>query len=117
VVVVVRRRCPVNCAHGWKTLVEQLTDALWFGVWFVYGGLVACGACWCGAYGGLRVWEEWDRDWVRRREQRRIDREAARGVRAVEEYLQLQNPESTDGLDGAQTTSALKGHRRRRRQR
>ena len=106
----------MNLAHAWQTLAEQLTDALWLGIWFIYGGLVACGACGCVGYGGLRAWQEGERDWVRRREQRRIDREVARGVRAVEAYLQLQTPESTEVFDGEQSPSSLKGHRRKRRQ-
>lgn len=98
----------MNYAHAWQTLAEQLTDALWFGIWFICGGLVACGACWCVGYGGLRACQEWDRDWARRRQQRRIDREAARGVRAVEAYLQFQIPQSTEVPDRKQSPSALK---------
>lgn len=106
----------MNTTHAWQALAEQLTDALWLGAWSLYGGLVACGACWCVGYGGARAWEEWDHDWVRRREQRRIDREAARGLRAIEEFLQLQIPASSNALDGEELPSAAKGHRRRRRQ-
>ncbi|GAA4107352.1 hypothetical protein GCM10022215_00140 [Nocardioides fonticola] len=106
----------MNSTHAWQALAKELTDALWLGAWFLYGGLVACGACWCVGYGGARAWEEWDHDWVRRREQRRIDREAARGLRAIEEFLQRQIPASSNALDGEELPSAAKGHRRRRRQ-
>lgn len=106
----------MNSAQVWQALVEQLADALWVGMGFLYGGLVACGACWCVGYGGARAGEEWDRDRVRRREQRRIDREAARGVGAIEEFLRLQIPASGKALDGEESPSAAKGYRRRRRQ-
>ncbi len=106
----------MGSGHAWQGLANLVADALWYGMWFLYGGLLACGACWCAGYGGFRAWQEWDRDWARRREERRQERrtakEAARGLRAVEDFLQHQT--IVDGGDSPQRDS--RGHRWGRRQ-
>lgn len=99
--------------YAWQALADLLADAAWYAMWFLYGGLVAFGSCWCLGYGGYRAWQEWDRDWLRRREQRRIDREVTRGLRQVEDFLQHQTPARTEGLDGAKPSRAPRAHRRR----
>lgn len=100
--------------HAWQALADRLADAAWYAMWSLYGGLVAAGSCWCFGYCGYRAWQEWDRDWLRRREQRRIDREVARGLRQVEQFLQHQTPTWTEGLDGAKPPLAPRSHRRGR---
>jgi hypothetical protein len=100
-----------DCA--WQALADRLADAAWHAMWFLYGGLVAFGSCWCFGCGAYGVWQEWDRDWLRRRGQRRIDREVARGLRQVEEFLQQQTPARTEGSDGAKPSRGYRGHRRR----
>jgi len=76
-------------------LADLLSDAVWHTVWWIYGGMVAFGSCWLIGCGGYRAWQQWDRDWIARREQRRasrVDRDVARGLREVEEFLRLQCP-------------------------
>lgn len=103
--------------YAWQALADLLTDALWYALWVLYGGLVAFGSCWCVGYGGYRAWQEWEREWPRRREgrrDRRIDREVARGLRQIEDLLRDQSPEPAASLDGPKPSRAARGHRRRR---
>lgn len=89
--------------YGWQALASLLAETLWYAMWLLYGGLVAWGACWLAWYGGYRAWQEWDRDWLRRREERRITKEAVRGLRAVEDFLQHQTPTATNGPEPRRT--------------
>lgn len=99
--------------YGWQALASMLCDAAWYALWYLYGGLVASGACWFTGYGGYRAWQEWDREWLRRREERRINKEAIRGLRAVEDFLQHQTPVATNSPEPPKDT---KGSRKARPQ-
>lgn len=101
----------------WQRLADLLCDVVWHAVWWLYGGMVAFGSCWWIGYGGYRAWQEWDRDWLQRREERRasrIDRDVARGLREVEEFLRLQCPAPVSGLHGEKRPKVPRGHRRPR---
>lgn len=99
--------------HAWQALADLLADAAWYAMRYLYGSLVAFGSCWCLGCDGYRAWQEWNRDWLRQNEERRIDREVTRGLRQVEAFLQHQTPARTEGLDGAKPSRAPRRHRRR----
>ena len=60
--------------HAWHQMADLLSDAVLNAMWWLYGGLIAFGSCWWMGYGGYRAWQEWDRDRLQRREERRAHR-------------------------------------------
>lgn len=73
---------------GWHDLAEALHDVTRYLLWWVIGGLVACGSWW---YGGVELYHNWVRESpaprVRLVTELRIRREAGQGRRALERYL------------------------------
>lgn len=75
----------------WAALASGLVDALRFLAWSAMCGLVATGAAW---YGGSVAYEAW-RHMCATRPSRRpggAAREARRGIREIEEYLERRAP-------------------------
>lgn len=42
----------MDSGYAWQALADLLGDAVWYAMWFLYGGLVAFGSCWRVGYGG-----------------------------------------------------------------
>lgn len=74
--------------HGRHYLAETFLDVTRYLLWWLVGGLVACGSWW---YGGVEVYHNWVRESpappVRLVTELRLRREARRGFRALEKYL------------------------------
>jgi hypothetical protein len=75
---------------GWRHLAEAFLDVTRYLLWWLMGGLVACGSWWCvGA--GAEIYQNWVRETpaprVRLVAELRLRREARRGCRALEKYL------------------------------
>lgn len=73
---------------GRHYLAETFLDVTRYLLWWLVGGLVACGSWW---YGGVEVYHNWVRESpappVRLVTELRLRREARRGFRALEKYL------------------------------
>jgi hypothetical protein len=73
---------------GRRDLGEGFLDLTRYLLWWVFGGLVACGSWSCG---GVEVYHSWVREFpaprVRLVNELRLRREARRGCRALENYL------------------------------
>jgi len=98
--------------HAWHQMADLLSDAVLNAMWWLYGGLIAFGSCWWMGYGGYRAWQEWDRDRLQRREERRAHRledDVARGLREVELFLQDQCP--SNGGHAEKASKAPRTHR------
>lgn len=73
---------------GRHDLAEAFFDLTRYLLWWVVGGLVACGSWSCG---GVEVYHNWVREFpaprVRLVAELRLRREARQGCRALEKYL------------------------------
>lgn len=73
---------------GWHQLAEALLDVTRYLLWWLMGGLVACGSWW---YVGAEVYQNWVRETpaprVRLVAELRLRRDVRRGCRALEKYL------------------------------
>ena len=76
--------------HGFgrHDLAEAFLDVTRYLLWWVVGGLIACGSWW---HGGVEVYQSWVRESpaprVRLVSELRLRREARQGCRALERYL------------------------------
>jgi hypothetical protein len=98
---------------GWQEAAYLLADLGRYLAWTLMGGCVACGAWWCT---DRVVYQEWVRErsapHIRSRAERRLCREAARGVTALEEYLRTQASAGGRSPSGAdEDATGRSGHR------
>jgi hypothetical protein len=104
--------------HGRHYLAETFLDVTRYLLWWLVGGLVACGSWW---YGGVEVYHNWVRESpappVRLVTELRLRREARRGFRALEKYLAQQQPLPTSKSSCPGADSARRGERSTRRSR
>lgn len=102
--------------HAWQPMADLLSDAVLNAMWWLYGGLIAFGSCWWMGYGGYRAWQEWDRNRLQRREAQRahrIEDDVARGLREVEQFLQVQCHSPANGAHAEKPSKTTRAHRRR----
>ncbi|GAB2727495.1 hypothetical protein GCM10027273_02840 [Nocardioides pakistanensis] len=107
----------MNRGPVWQPMADLLSDVVWHAAWWLYGGMVAFGSCWWFGCGGYREWQQWERDWLERREQRRrsrIDRDIARGLREIEEFLRLRCSPPVNEPHGGTRPRVRRGHGRPR---
>lgn len=103
----------MSMGYGWQPLADALGDLLLYAFWFLAGGAVAIGACWYGGYEGYRAWRELEHESLRRRHERRIEKETARGLVQLEEFLRGQTRSTVEESSLPKATRGSKIHRRR----
>lgn len=73
---------------GTPELRRHALDVTWYLLWWLMGGLVACGSWW---YGSAEAYQNWVRETpaprVRLVAELRLRRDVRRGCRALEKYL------------------------------
>jgi len=102
----------MSLGYGWQPLADALVDLVWYACLYLTGGAVAIGACMYGGHEAYRAWQDWERDSLRRRQERRIERETARGLVQLEEFLQDQTRSTMEESKLPKTTAEGKIHRR-----
>jgi hypothetical protein len=85
---------------AWSLLNGYLGDFLRYITWWCIGGFIAMGAAWCGGVAAAEALRQWQSNGppVRRSPPRDpVRREARRGVREIEKFLEHQASSGSPG--------------------
>jgi hypothetical protein len=89
-----------DSSMAWSLLNGYLGDVLRYIMWWCVGGFIAMGTVWCGGVAAAEALRQWQSNGppVRRRQPRdHVRREARRGVRQIEEFLEHQASSGSPG--------------------
>lgn len=102
----------MSMGYGWQPFHGAVVHLLLCAMWYLAGGAVALGASMYGGYEAYRAWQEWERDEVRRRQERRIEKETARGLVQLEEFLGRRTQPTSGEFKEPKRAAEGKIHRR-----